>query len=56
MRAERLGELALARSRAPVEEKVRAAPRRASETTSAPDNPGGEIAEVAKMLEVFPGQ
>jgi hypothetical protein len=45
--AERLGELALACSRRPVEEKVRGAARRASETSSARNNPGGEIAQVA---------
>jgi hypothetical protein len=54
--AERLGELGLAGSRRPVEEKVHAAARRASETSSARNNPGGEIAEIPEMLEVFPGQ
>jgi hypothetical protein len=54
--AERLGELALARSRRPVEEKVHAAARRASETPGAPYNPGCEIAEIPEMLEVFPRQ
>jgi hypothetical protein len=54
--AKRLGKLALARSRRSVEEKVHAAARRASETSSVPDNPASEIAEVAKVLEVFPGQ
>jgi hypothetical protein len=54
--AERLGELGLAGSRRPVEEKVHAAARRASETSSARNNPGREIAEIPEMLEVFPGQ
>jgi hypothetical protein len=54
--AERLGELCLAGSRRPVEDKVHAAARRASETSSARNNPGGEIAEIPEMLEVIPGQ
>jgi hypothetical protein len=56
MGAERLGELALASSRRPIEEEVHASPRAASETSSATDNPSGEITQVPEMLEVFPGQ
>jgi hypothetical protein len=54
--AEGLREFGLAGSRRPVEEKVHAAARRASETSSASYNPSSEIAEIPEMLEGFPGQ
>ena len=39
-----------------VEEQVHAAARRASEISGGRDDPSGEIAQVAEMLEVVPGQ
>ena len=55
-RAERLGELALAGPRRAVEEQVGAAAARASELAGGRDDPRGEVAQLAEVLEVAPAQ